>query len=168
MLAAMSGRSILGFRIEPRSPPVQVATWTSTPCATYIAVLAAPLLDSSSGWAWTCMRRRPSPGRASTGCEDMVASLGVALPRATMRDVEQVLTERYAAPPAWRRPLTVVAGGVGAVGALAWLAWAAFDPATPKGGSNLLGWGVVDAHTPAARVDVPNHHPPSHPTCARR
>ena len=79
MLAAMSGRSIFGFRIEPRSPPVQVATWTSTPCATYMAVLAAPLLDSSSGWACTCMSRRPAPGRAApSGCWDMVASLGVA------------------------------------------------------------------------------------------
>ena len=57
MFASTSGRSIAGFRIEPRSPPVQVTTWTSTPSATYLAVLAAPLLDSSSGWAWTCIRR---------------------------------------------------------------------------------------------------------------
>ena len=57
MLARMSGRSIFGLRIDPRSPPVQVTTWTSTPSATYIAVEAAPLLDSSSGWAWTCIRR---------------------------------------------------------------------------------------------------------------
>src|SRR5699024_9063797 len=33
-------------------------TCTSTPSATYFAVLAAPLLDSSSGWAWTCISRR--------------------------------------------------------------------------------------------------------------
>ena len=57
MFSSTSGRSIFGFRIDPRSPPVQVTTWTSTPSATYFAVLAAPLLDSSSGWAWTCMRR---------------------------------------------------------------------------------------------------------------
>jgi len=32
--ASFSGLSIFGFRIEPRSPPVQVATITSTPWAT--------------------------------------------------------------------------------------------------------------------------------------
>src|SRR5919202_4990782 len=57
MFASTSGRSMLGLRIEPRSPPVHVTTWTSTPSATYLAVVAAPLLDSSSGWAWTCIRR---------------------------------------------------------------------------------------------------------------
>src|SRR4051794_16155661 len=57
MFASTSGRSIFGFRIEPRSPPVQVTTCTSTPSATYLAVVAAPLLDSSSGWACTCIKR---------------------------------------------------------------------------------------------------------------
>ncbi len=87
------------------------------------------------------------------------------MPRATMRDVEQVLTERYAAPPAWRRPLTVVAVVVVAVVALAWLAWAAFDQATPKVESNLLGWDVVDAHAATARIDVTIHDAGSHPSC---
>lgn len=41
----------LGLRMEPRSPPVQVTTSTSTPSDTYLAMVAAPLLDSSSGWA---------------------------------------------------------------------------------------------------------------------
>ncbi|MGY3680149.1 hypothetical protein ACVWXU_003772 [Streptomyces sp. TE33382] len=40
-----------GLRMEPRSPPVQVTTSTSTPSDTYLAIVAAPLLDSSSGWA---------------------------------------------------------------------------------------------------------------------
>lgn len=40
-----------GLRMEPRSPPVQVTTSTSTPSDTYLAMVAAPLLDSSSGWA---------------------------------------------------------------------------------------------------------------------
>src|SRR6478609_6551296 len=65
MFSSTSGRSILGFRIEPRSPPVQVATITSTPSATYLAVLAAPLLDSSSGWAWTCRSRKRSPAASN-------------------------------------------------------------------------------------------------------
>src|SRR5262249_48343829 len=35
---------------------------TSTPSRTYLAIVAAPLLDSSSGWACTAMRRSgPSP-----------------------------------------------------------------------------------------------------------
>src|SRR5690625_3716224 len=47
----------LGLRIDPRSPPVQVTTRTRSPSATYRAIVAAPLLDSSSGCACTAMRR---------------------------------------------------------------------------------------------------------------
>jgi hypothetical protein len=43
--------------MSPLDPSVQVATITSTPDAAYIAIVAAPLLDSSSGWAWTARRR---------------------------------------------------------------------------------------------------------------
>src|SRR3954454_738390 len=52
-----SGRSMAGLSTEPRSPPVQVATMTRTPSATYLAMVAAPLLDSSSGCACTASRR---------------------------------------------------------------------------------------------------------------
>src|SRR3954453_6851172 len=52
-----SGRSIAGFSTEPRSPPVQVATSPRAPSATYFAIVAAPLLDSSSGCAWTASSR---------------------------------------------------------------------------------------------------------------
>src|SRR5206468_1739004 len=78
MFSSTSGRSIFGFRIEPRSPPVHVATRTSTPSATYRAVDAAPLLDSSSGWACTCNNRRspltrhngpPTPAHLADDCE---------------------------------------------------------------------------------------------------
>ena len=41
--------SIAGFWMSPREPSVHVATRTSTPAAAYIAIVAAPLLDSSSG-----------------------------------------------------------------------------------------------------------------------
>ncbi len=82
-----------------------------------------------------------------------------------MRDVEQVLTERYAAPPGWRRPLTIATVVVVAVVSLAWLAWAAFDQATPKVESDLLGWDVVDAHAATARIDVTIHDAGSQPTC---
>src|SRR5262249_5556017 len=60
MFSSTSGRSIFGLSTLPRSPPVQVTTRTSTPSATYRAIVAAPLLDSSSGWACTAIRRRPS------------------------------------------------------------------------------------------------------------
>ncbi len=82
-----------------------------------------------------------------------------------MRDVEQTLTERYAAPPAWRRPLTIAAVVVLAVVALAWLAWAAIGQATPKVESNLVGYDVVDAHSTTARVDVTIRDAGSHPSC---
>ena len=67
MLASTSGRSMAGLRIEPRSPPVHVATTTSTPSATYLAVVAAPLLDSSSGCACTCSSRSRSPAASVRG-----------------------------------------------------------------------------------------------------
>src|SRR5262245_53041705 len=148
MLAAMSGRSIFGFRIDPRSPPVQVATWTSTPSATYFAVEAAPLLDSSSGWAWTCMSRRPERGLPA-GSADMRLSLG-----GTIDGVDETLTERYAAPPAWRRPVTIAGVVLVALVALGWLAWGIVVQSTPKVQSELITFHVVDAHSATARVDV--------------
>src|SRR4051794_36821627 len=61
MFAATSGSFCSrGFRTSPRSPPVHVTTSTSTPAAEYIAIVAAPLLDSSSGWACTAIRRNGS------------------------------------------------------------------------------------------------------------
>ena len=95
----------------------------------------------------------------------MVGSLGVGTHRATMRDVEQMLSERYAAPPAWRRPVTITAVVVVAVVALAWLAWAAIDQATPKVESNLIGYDVVDAHSATAQIAVKIYDAGSHPTC---
>ena len=48
--------------MSPRDPSVQVATMTSTPAAAYMAIVAAPLLDSSSGWAWTASSRSGAGG----------------------------------------------------------------------------------------------------------
>jgi hypothetical protein len=79
--------------------------------------------------------------------------------------VDQSLTERYAAPPAWRRPVTISAVVVLAVAALAWLAWAAFVESTPKVHSQLIGWQVVDAHSATARVDVSIAEGTTHPQC---
>src|SRR5689334_21428803 len=55
MFSHTSGRSSLGLSTLPRSPPVQVTTSTSTPSLTYLAIAAAPLLDSSSGWTCTAI-----------------------------------------------------------------------------------------------------------------
>jgi fermentation-respiration switch protein FrsA (DUF1100 family) len=79
--------------------------------------------------------------------------------------VDQTLTERYAGPPAWRRPVTIAAVAVVAAVALAWLAWAAFVEATPKVSSQLIGWQVVDAHSATARVDVSISGGTTHPSC---
>src|SRR5690242_11688733 len=57
MFSHTSGRSSLGLSTLPRSPPVQVTTSTSTPSLTYLAIAAAPLLDSSSGCACTAISR---------------------------------------------------------------------------------------------------------------
>jgi Domain of unknown function (DUF4307) len=69
-------------------------------------------------------------------------------------DVDQTLADRYAPPPAWRRPVTIVAVAVVAVVALAWVAWVAFDASDPKVESQLVGFRVVDEHAVTARVDV--------------
>jgi hypothetical protein len=72
----------------------------------------------------------------------------------TIGGVDQTLTERYAAPPAWRRPLTIAAVTVAALVGLGWLAWAAYDESTPKVQSELVSFRVVDEHRVTARVDV--------------
>src|SRR5687768_1250780 len=74
MFSQTSGRSIFGLSTLPRSPPVQVATRTCTPSDAYFAIVAAPLLDSSSGWACTAIRRSCSatgtpPGTCRTPAE---------------------------------------------------------------------------------------------------
>jgi hypothetical protein len=79
--------------------------------------------------------------------------------------VDQTLTERYAAAPAWRRPVTIAAVVVLAAAALAWLAWAAFVESTPKVNSQLISWQVVDAHSATARVDVSIAGGTTHPVC---
>jgi hypothetical protein len=79
--------------------------------------------------------------------------------------VDQPLMERYAAPPRWRRPVTIAAVAVLAAAGLAWVAWATFLEATPAVSSQLIGWQVVDAHSATARVDVSISGGTTHPTC---
>ena len=79
--------------------------------------------------------------------------------------MDQTLTERYAAPPAWRRRATIAGVVVVALVALAWLAWATFEQATPKVQSELLTFHVVDAHSAVARIDVTVASGAGHPSC---
>jgi hypothetical protein len=79
--------------------------------------------------------------------------------------VDQALTDRYAPPPAWRRPVTVVVVVAVAVIALGWLAWAAFEQATPEISSTLVGYQVVDSHRATARVQVSLTDRATHPSC---
>jgi hypothetical protein len=79
----------------------------------------------------------------------MVRSLG-----GSIDVVEQTLTDRYAAPPAWRRPVTIAVVAVVAVIGLGWLAWAAYDESTPTVQSELVTFDVVDAHSVSAQIDV--------------
>jgi hypothetical protein len=72
----------------------------------------------------------------------------------TIDGVDRTLTERYAAPPAWRRPVTITGVAVVAVVALAWLAWAVFVESHPKVESQLNGFDVVNDHAVTVRVDV--------------
>ncbi|HEY3529460.1 MAG TPA: DUF4307 domain-containing protein [Nocardioides sp.] len=68
--------------------------------------------------------------------------------------MDQTLTERYAAAPAWRRRATIAAVAVVALVALGWLLWAAYVESTPKVHSDLVGFQVTDAHAVTARIDV--------------
>jgi hypothetical protein len=68
--------------------------------------------------------------------------------------VEQTLTDRYAAPPAWRRPLTLAAVVLVALVGLGWLAWAAYDGSHPKVQSQLMTFHVVDEHHATAQIHV--------------
>ena len=68
--------------------------------------------------------------------------------------MEQTLTERYAAPPAWRRRVTIVAVVVVALAGLAWVAWAAYVEATPKVESQLDGFHVAGQRSLTAQIDV--------------
>jgi hypothetical protein len=79
----------------------------------------------------------------------MAPSLG-----GSIDDVEQALRDRYAAPPAWRRPVTIAVVVVVAAVALAWLAWAVFVESNPKVESELNGFDVVDDHLVTVRIDV--------------
>jgi hypothetical protein len=64
------------------------------------------------------------------------------------------LAERYAAPPAWQRPLLLGAVGVVVLAFLGWLAWAAWFQANPAVESDLASWDVVDSHHVHAVVQV--------------
>ncbi len=76
MFSSTSGRSIAGLRMLPASPPVQVTTMTSWPASAYLAVVAAPLLDSSSGCACTVIRRSAEVGTGSDmGAVDVLSGL---------------------------------------------------------------------------------------------
>jgi hypothetical protein len=68
--------------------------------------------------------------------------------------VDQSLSDRYAAPPAWRRPVTIAAVVVLALAGLGWLAWAAYQEATPKVSSQLVNFRIEGEHAVGAEVDV--------------
>jgi hypothetical protein len=67
---------------------------------------------------------------------------------------DQTLTDRYAPPPAWRRPVTIGSVVLVALVGLGWLAWAAYEESTPQVQSQLVGYHVVDEHSVTARIDV--------------
>jgi hypothetical protein len=68
--------------------------------------------------------------------------------------VDQTLTERYAAPPRWRRAVTIAVVAVVALAGLAWVGWAAYDEATPKVESQLVTFHVGGEHSVEAQIDV--------------
>jgi hypothetical protein len=68
--------------------------------------------------------------------------------------VDQTLTDRYAAPPRWRRRATIAFVAVLALVSLGWVAWAAYSEATPKVESQLVTFHVAGEHAVQAQIDV--------------
>ena len=144
MSARFSGVSRREFRIVPRSPPVHVATITRTPSATYLAVVAAPLEDSSSGWAWTWSSRS-----ASDPC---MAGIVARQPRreaapptrmdAMTTDAAERLARRYPRPRTPRWLWVVVAVTAAAIGAV-WLVWVAVVGANPPVSARIASFQVT-------------------------
>ena len=64
------------------------------------------------------------------------------------------LADRYAAPPRWRRRVTIAVVAVVAVVGLGWVAWVAYVEATPKVESELVTFQVSGEHEVSARIDV--------------
>lgn len=64
------------------------------------------------------------------------------------------LADRYGAPAAWRRPVSIGLTVALAVVGLVWLAWAAFFHGSPEVRSELVSFEVVSSSETTARVDV--------------
>jgi hypothetical protein len=79
--------------------------------------------------------------------------------------VDQTLTDRYAAPPRWRRRVTIAVVAVVALAGLGWVAWAAYDEATPKVESQLVTFHVAGEHSASAEVDVRISSGTTGPSC---
>src|SRR4051794_5886717 len=142
MLSSMSLRCCrAGLRMLPRSPPVQVTTWTSTPSATYRAIVAAPLLDSSSGCAWTAIRRRWSFTRQFCPTQPLNTSRGPVNEPGRARP-----PGRYGENSRGRRVALVVAVALVAASFLGWLGWAAWRAANPDTRSEVISFQVLDDH----------------------
>ena len=132
MLASTSGRSIFGLRIEPRSPPVQVATWTSTPSATYFAVRRGALARLVVGVGVHVHQPEPGAverhGRESTALgEPRMATMSDRGDRTARRSTRAATARRRrgAAGAAGHRRARVVV-------AVAFLGLAGLDGAVPR------------------------------------
>jgi Tfp pilus assembly protein PilW len=68
--------------------------------------------------------------------------------------VDQTVIDRYAGPPAWRRPVTIAVVALIALAGLTWLAWAAYQESTPEVTSQLVTFTVEGEHAVRAEVAV--------------
>lgn len=64
------------------------------------------------------------------------------------------LTERYGAPPRWRRPVIVTLTSIVAIVGLVWLGWVATFYGSPPVTSEVITFKVTSDHEMQARLDV--------------
>ena len=184
MLASTSGRSIAGLRIEPRSPPVQVATSTSTP------------RRRTSPWSpRPCSTRRPGaharaaaagarpggPPVARMGHSVIVPGAARASPTPTterpsslgrecthngqVSDAAERLRRRYpalaGAPTAADRRWSASVCAI----ALGWLIWAALFHSRPAVAAQVSAYTVVSDTAIDVTLTVERRDPAQPVTC---
>src|SRR4051794_41101455 len=113
-------------------------------------MVAAPLLDSSSGWAWTAINLSCSLTAQSSPTTPTALYGEVPMSTSGPTRPEGRYDDRGRRPtPAAVAALVVLVGAFGA-----WVLWAGLGAATPDIRSDLLAFRITDAGSVRANIEV--------------